>query len=104
MSSTTTEGDTKAAEEVAGADMMMDINQGAAEEVAGAMMVVGEGEAATGASQGRQIGAVTGAEEGGSTTMAGTMRIEEAGAAAIMMMGAAEGAAEADTTLAGVSC
>jgi hypothetical protein len=44
----------------------------------------------------------TGAEEAGSTTMAGIMRIEVAGAEATMMM-AAEGAAEADTTLAGVS-
>jgi hypothetical protein len=95
-----TEGDTKAAEEEAGAAMTTDTNQGVAD---GAMMVVGEGEAVTGGSQGHRIGEGTGAEEGVSTTMAGIMRIEAAGGEAIMMMEAAEGAAEADTTLAGVS-
>jgi hypothetical protein len=99
MSSTTTEGAIKAAEGVAGAVMMMDTSK---EEADGDMMGAEEAVETTGDSPGPLIGAGTEAGVEGSM-MAGIMMIEGAGVEAIMTMVAAEGAAGADTTLAGVS-
>lgn len=98
MSSTTAAGATKVEEAAAGVATMTVTSRGVAD---GGMMVAGAVAGTTGAKV--VHGAVTGAGEEGSTMTVNTMKTGAAGAEATMRTEEAEGVAEADTTLAGVS-